>query len=50
MQLKNKSQLSKTRSNLTLKNELAVTELIKNFRHENTWLEADLLTQWVVND
>lgn len=36
---------------LALKNELAVTELIKNFRHENTWLEAvPSKPQWVGND
>ena len=43
--------MSKQRVDLTLKNELAVTELIKNFRHENTWLEAvPSKPQWVGND
>ena len=32
--------MPKEKSSLALKNELAVTELIKKFRHENTWLEA----------
>ncbi|OCW75102.1 hypothetical protein [Elizabethkingia anophelis] len=38
-------------STLPLKNQLAEAELIKNFRHENTWIET--LTpkpQWVNND
>ena len=43
--------MSKTASNLALKNILAEKELINNFRHDNTWLET--LTpkpQWVGND
>lgn len=43
--------MSKTTHNLALKNELAEKELIKNFRHDNSWLET--LTpkpQWVNND
>lgn len=36
---------------LALKNELAVTELIKNFNHEHTWLaEVPSKPQWVGND
>ena len=31
--------MGKTTSNLALKNELAESELIKNFRHDNTWLQ-----------
>lgn len=43
--------MPKETSNLALKNELAVTELIKKFRHENTWLEAvPSKPQWVGND
>lgn len=43
--------MPKEKSPLALKNELAVTELIKNFRHENTWLEAvPSKPQWVGND
>lgn len=43
--------MPKTTSNLALKNELAVTELIKNFRHEHQWLEAvKSKPQWVGND
>lgn len=43
--------MPKEKSNLVLKNELAVTELIKNFRHENTWLEVvPSKPQWVGND
>lgn len=36
---------------LALKNELAVTELVKNFNHEHTWLqEVPSKPQWVGND
>lgn len=36
---------------LALKNELAVTELIKQFKHEHTWLaEVPSKPQWVGND
>ena len=43
--------MPKEKSSLALKNELAVTELIKKFRHENTWLEAvPSKPQWVGND
>lgn len=43
--------MPKTTSTLALKNELAVTELIKQFRHEHTWLEAvKSKPQWVGND
>lgn len=43
--------MPKTKSSLALKNELAVVELIKKFRHENTWLEAvPSKPQWVGND
>lgn len=36
---------------LALKNELAVTELIKKFNHEHTWLqEVPSKPQWVGND
>lgn len=36
---------------LALKNELAVTELIKQFNHEHTWLaEVPSKPQWVGND
>ena len=43
--------MSKTASNLALKNILAEKELINNFRYDYTWLET--LTpkpQWVVYD
>ena len=43
--------MGKTTSNLALKNELAESELIKNFRHDNTWLqELTPKPQWVNND
>ena len=43
--------MPKTKSSLALKNELAIVELIKKFRHENTWLEAvPSKPQWVGND
>lgn len=43
--------MPKETSTLALKNELAVSELIKKFRHENTWLEAvPSKPQWVGND
>ncbi|MGC4130074.1 MAG: phage capsid protein [Bergeyella sp.] len=43
--------MPKTKSTLALKNELAVIELIKKFRHEHTWLEAvPSKPQWVGND
>ncbi|WP_312395708.1 hypothetical protein [Chryseobacterium sp.] len=36
---------------MALKNELAVTELVKNFNHEHTWLqEVPSKPQWVGND
>lgn len=43
--------MSKTTSTLALKNQLAETELIKNFRHDNSWL-SELISkpQWVNND
>lgn len=43
--------MSKTTSNLALKNQLAEAELIKNFRHDNSWL-SELVSkpQWVNND
>ena len=43
--------MGKTTSNLALKNELAESELIKNFRHDNTWLqELTPKPQWVNNN
>lgn len=43
--------MPKTQDNLVFKNELAVTELVKEFRHENTWLGAvKSKPQWVGND
>lgn len=43
--------MPKETSSLALKNELAVTELIKKFKHENTWLESvPSKPQWVGND
>ena len=43
--------MGKTTSNLALKNELAESEIIKNFRHDNTWLqELTPKPQWVNNN
>lgn len=43
--------MPKTTSNLALKNTLAEAELIKNFRHDNSWLsELASKPQWVNND
>lgn len=43
--------MSKTAHNLALKNELAEKELIKNFRHDNSWLGTlTAKPQWVNND
>ena len=43
--------MPKTQDNLVFKNELAVTELIKEFRHENSWLSAvKSKPEWVGND
>lgn len=43
--------MPRTQDNLAIKNELAVTELLKKFRHENTWLGAvTSKPQWVGND
>lgn len=43
--------MGKTTSNLALKNELAESEIIKNFRHDNTWLQELMpKPQWVNND
>ncbi|AFL98379.1 hypothetical protein [Ornithobacterium rhinotracheale] len=43
--------MPKKSDSLVFKNELAVTELIKQFRHEHTWLEAvKSKPQWVGND
>ena len=43
--------MPKQTSAIAFKNELAVSELIKKFRHENTWLaEVPSKPQWVGND
>jgi hypothetical protein len=43
--------MPKTQDNLVFKNELAVTELITQFRHDNTWLAAvKSKPEWVGND
>jgi hypothetical protein len=43
--------MPKTQDSLVFKNELAVTELLTSFRHENSWLEAvKSKPEWVGND
>ncbi len=43
--------MPRTQDSLAIKDELAVTELLKQFRHEHTWLGAvKSKPQWVGND